>query len=71
LTDRRHAKTREAREKVVCDWEKNPSRFRSAAQAGRHYTEWLAEQDYHFEPRTVRDWILERAKELGIKLRLR
>jgi hypothetical protein len=66
-TKRRWVKRNEAREWVLRDWEKNPSRFPSAAQAARHYTERLAEQGYQFEARTVRDWILDRAKKLGMK----
>lgn len=64
---RRHVKDNEAKEKVLRDWEKEPSRFPSAAQAGRHYTELLAEQGYQFKFRTVRDWILDRKKKLGMK----
>jgi hypothetical protein len=69
LNELRHTKTRDAREKIVCDWEKDPSRFRSAAKAGIYYSDWLADQGYHFEPRTVTDWIRAHAKAIDRKLR--
>lgn len=70
LSERRHAKTREAREKVLHDWEKEPSRFRSAEKAGAYYSDWLVKQDCkRFETRTVADWIREHARLRGIKLR--
>ena len=69
LSDQRHAKDREAREKVVRDWEKNPDRFLTAAEAGRHYTEWLAKQDYECEPSTPTRWIRRHAKKIGKKWR--
>jgi hypothetical protein len=65
---RRWVKRDEAREKVLRDWEKNPSRFRGGAAAGRYYTEWLAKQDYHFESVTVTRWIRIDARLRGIKL---
>jgi hypothetical protein len=61
---RRHAKTREAREKVLRDWQKERHRFRSAAQAGVYYSDRLAEQGYQFEPHTVTGWILDYLKKL-------
>ncbi len=69
LNEQRHTKTREARQKVENDWESNPSRFRSAAKAGVHYSDWLAKQGYQFEPRTVTGWICAHAKATGKKLR--
>ena len=69
LNELRHTKTREARKKVVYDWEKDPSRFGSTAKAGVYYSRWLAEQGCQFEPRTVTDWIRAHAKALGKKLR--
>ena len=62
-------KPRAAHEKVLHDWEKNPSRFRSAAKASVYYSDWLRDQGYQFEPRTVADWIYAHAKARGIKLR--
>lgn len=66
---RRWVKRDEAKGKVLRDWEKEPSRFRSAAQAGRYYTEWLAKQGYRFGTDTVTGWIRVDAKLRRIKLR--
>ncbi|HKF95397.1 MAG TPA: hypothetical protein VKB96_12540, partial [Gammaproteobacteria bacterium] len=64
-----HAKTYQARDLVLSEWEQNIHRFPSAAKAGIHFADWLGERNYKFEPRTVTGWILKRAKEKGVKFR--
>lgn len=65
----RHQSRNEAQAKAVDEWEKNYSQFPSAEKAGRHLADWLAEQGFQFEPRTVIGWIRNHAKTVGIKFR--
>lgn len=69
LLEQRHAPRNAVRSMVLSDWEKNISAYPSAEKAGRHYADWLQAQGHSYEPRTVRDWIRERAKEKGITFR--
>lgn len=69
LNLRRHAKRNEDSSKVSAEWEANPSRFASAAEAGLHFADVLREQGRDYEPNTVRDWIRAHAKKKGIRLR--
>lgn len=69
LNIHRHAKRNEAMELVLCEWEKNPNDFPSAEKAGIHYADWLVDQGYKYEPRTVVGWIRKHAKKSGIRLR--
>jgi hypothetical protein len=69
LNTMRHAKTHDARELAVKDWEKAPYAFPSAEQAGGYYADWLETKGYKFTPRTVTGWIRIHAKEIGVKFR--
>ncbi|RFC31929.1 MAG: hypothetical protein DID91_2727703884 [Candidatus Nitrotoga sp. MKT] len=65
----RHRKTNEAKSKAIQEWEKDKSKFISAAKYGRYLSEWLKEQNYLYEPGTVTDWIRTHAKQIGVRLR--
>jgi len=65
----RHRKTREAKERVFKEWEKDPSKFPSAEKAGRHLCDWLAREGMEYEPRTVIAWIRDHAKRIGVRFR--
>lgn len=65
----RHQRRNEAQAKAIKEWEKDYSQFPSAEKAGRYLADWLAEQGFQFEPRTVTSWIRGHAKTAGIKFR--
>jgi hypothetical protein len=74
----RHKETHETQSLVTSEWEKEPSRFPSAEQAGAHFADWLESQKIGrkvkgefvpYQPRTITDWIRKHAKNRGIKLR--
>ncbi|WP_035881616.1 hypothetical protein [Cupriavidus metallidurans] len=65
----RHAKSAEAKRLVQAEWERDTTAFPGAEQAGDYFAVWLEERGYSYSQRTVRDWIRERASELGIKWR--
>lgn len=69
LNIERHKTRNEARAKAIEEWEKEPSRFRSAEKAGNYLADWLEQFGYTYEPRTVTTWIREYAKEIGVKFR--
>lgn len=65
----RHESNHAAREKVLREWERDPSNFPSAEKAGRHFTEWLTKEGINYEPRTVTGWIRSHAKQIGVRFR--
>ncbi len=65
----RHQKRNEARSKTIEEWEKSIFQFPSAEKAGRHYSDWLLENGFDFEPRTVTGWIRDYAKKIGVRFR--
>lgn len=70
LNMKRHAPNREAKDKVLREWEENRDQFLSAEKAGGHYASWLTEKGYKdYTPRTITTWIREHAKEIGVKFR--
>lgn len=65
----RHQKTNEAKNQVIKEWEREPSKFASVEKAGLHFSDLLAKQGKSYEPRTVSKWIRDYAKTLGVRLR--
>lgn len=65
----RHQKTNEAKARAIQEWVKDPSKFPSAEKAGNHFADWLAEQGFRYEPRTVTAWIRTYARQEGIRIR--
>jgi len=65
----RHRKNHEVKAKVIEEWEKERDKFPSAEKYGIHLAEWLAKQEFNYEPRTVTSWIRDHAKKIGVKLR--
>lgn len=69
LNQGRHSNSREAKALLVAEWEKAPSKFRSAEAAATFFVPWLAARGHDYMQRTVRDWILAHAKAIGRRLR--
>lgn len=69
LNRKRHARRDEDRAEVLRLWEADRNAFASAEKAGEHFAAYLSERGKDYEPRTVRDWIRSRAKEIGVKFR--
>jgi hypothetical protein len=72
MNGKREAKRKEALSLVLADWEIETSRFQSAEKAGEYYSHWLKnfpEKSFDYAPTTCRDWIRDRAKEIGVKWR--
>lgn len=65
----RHKKTNEAKAIAIKEWEKEPTKFPSAAKAGNYFSNWLKAKGFDYEPRTVTDWFLAAAKERNIRFR--
>lgn len=68
----RHAKSNHAKEIVCKEWEKIKNDFSSAEKAGEHFADWVVAQGLlkKVADRTVRDWILDHAKKIGVRFRL-
>lgn len=73
-TDGKYRKNREAKKLICEDWYNNRNSFQSSMKAAEHYKKWIEEKEYSlnrtkfsYEVLTVRKWILEYAKEKGIK----
>jgi hypothetical protein len=72
LNEQREAKRKEAMALVLVDWELNGKHFNGPKEAGEHYSKWLTDTSgkrFKYAATTIRDWISERAEELGIKWR--
>jgi hypothetical protein len=71
LNAARHAKTNNAKEIVIREWEKTRNQFPSAEKAGQHYADWLVSEGHirSIEPRTVTGWIRNHAKKVGVRFR--
>lgn len=65
----RHQKRNEAQARAIGEWEKDPVRFPSAEKAGLYLADWLNEQGFQYEPRTVTGWVRAHAKTIGVKFR--
>ncbi len=82
LNKARHALGEQARQSVIDEWNKNRNQFSSGEEAGNHFADWLAAKGIYkarrkssnarpepYKARTVRDWILDYAKDEGFKFR--
>jgi hypothetical protein len=69
LNTARHKKNNEAKGMAIKEWEKDRTKFISAAKAGRYLADWLESQDFIYEPSTVTLWIRTHAKKKGIIFR--
>lgn len=69
LNKNRHRKNHTAREMVIAEWLKDKSKFSSAEKAGNYLVDWLFNQGFQYETRTITNWIRDYAKQNGIKLR--
>ena len=67
----RHANNAAAKNLALTEWERDKSKYLSAAQAGKNIAEWLENQNskYKYEARTVTEWIRARARETGVRFR--
>jgi len=69
LNELKKKKRDDAKDKVIKEWLKDTSRFPSADQAGSYFSDWLANINITFVPRTVANWIREEAKKRNIRFR--
>jgi hypothetical protein len=69
LNEARHLKTNEAKDIVISEWKKQPTKFPSAEKAGLHFADYLATRGFDYTPRTVTSWIRAYAKQENIRLR--
>ncbi|WP_257818930.1 hypothetical protein [Burkholderia glumae] len=68
----REEKRRAAESFVLEHWQSDTSQFPTAREAGEFYSEWLKKipnKNFNFTATTCRDWVRNRAKELGLKWR--
>lgn len=65
----RHQDRNEALALATTEWGKEPNKFSSAEKAGLHFSDWLDQQGFNYEPRTVTGWIRAYAKKIGVKFR--
>ncbi len=72
LNKHRHRENHDAKSMVIAEWLKNTTQFSSAEKAGNYFADWLLNTQKfgrEYTPRTITKWILECAKEYGIKFR--
>ncbi|WP_257756930.1 hypothetical protein [Burkholderia glumae] len=72
LNEKREAKRLQAKSLVEGHWTKDTAQFSSAEDAGKFYSEWLSTlsgNNFKFAPSTCRDWVRDKAKEIGVKWR--
>jgi len=69
LNEARHQKTNEAKDIVISEWKKDPTKFPSAEKAGLHFADYLANLGFDYTPRTVTSWIRAYAKQENIRFR--
>jgi TolA-binding protein len=72
LNKHRHRENHDAKSMVIAEWLKNKTQFSSAEKAGNYFADWLLNTQKfgrEYTPRTITKWILEGAKEYGIKFR--
>lgn len=65
----RHQVRNKALALATTEWGKASSKFSSAEKAGLHFSGWLNQQGFNYEPRTVTGWIRAYAKKIGVKFR--
>jgi hypothetical protein len=81
MNEARYKKQYEVEQLVIDEWNKNRNEFTSGEKAGEHFADWLETQNifkkynesqdsYEFYTvRTVKDWILKYAREIGFRFR--
>ena len=69
MNKERHKKDREAKEKAIALWERNPSRWPSVPKAAIDIVDILEAQGYKYELSTVQGWLYAYGKQTSIKLR--
>ena len=69
MNKERHRKDREAKEKAIALWERNPSRWRGVPRAANDIADILEAQGYKYELSTVQGWLYAYGKQTSIKLR--
>jgi hypothetical protein len=70
LNKNRHRENHDAKLMVIAEWLKNTTQFNSAEKAGNYFADWLLNTQKfrrEYTPRTVTKWLLEYAKEQGIR----
>jgi hypothetical protein len=66
LNKHRHKKTYLAKIMVIEEWNKDRSKFPSAAKAGNYLANWLLDKGFQYEARTITEWIRDYAKKMAL-----